>query len=123
MQTTNDIKPTGFPDSVRASFCDKKPPLDLSAAALRAAVVIFATTLLHSGLPHGNQHPQLHQENLHGNLKGAAVDILSQNIMGGTCARVCPVEALCEQACVRNTNEDKPVTIGELQRHATDWLF
>src|ERR1700677_2733751 len=43
--------------------------------------------------------------------------------MGGTCARVCPVETLCEQACVRNTSEDKPVTIGQLQRYATDWLF
>lgn len=39
------------------------------------------------------------------------------------CARVCPTETLCEQACVRNTNEDKPVEIGSLQRYATDALF
>ena len=43
--------------------------------------------------------------------------------MGGMCARVCPVEELCEEACVRNTHEDKPVTIGALQRYATDHLF
>ena len=39
------------------------------------------------------------------------------------CARVCPTEVLCEQACVRNKNEDKPVEIGSLQRYATDALF
>lgn len=57
------------------------------------------------------------------NIQGAAVEILKENIMGGTCARVCPVESLCEQACVRNTQEEKPVKIGQLQRYATDWLF
>jgi glutamate synthase (NADPH/NADH) small chain len=58
-----------------------------------------------------------------GNLKGAAQDILKQNIMGAVCARVCPTEVLCEGACVRNNPEQKPVAIGALQRHATDWLF
>ncbi len=43
--------------------------------------------------------------------------------MGGACARVCPVEVLCEAACVRETQEEKPVQIGALQRYATDWLF
>ncbi len=58
-----------------------------------------------------------------GNLKGAATTILSENIMGGTCGRVCPTETLCEQACVRNRAEDRPVAIGRLQRHATDRLI
>ena len=40
--------------------------------------------------------------------------------MGGMCARVCPTEVLCEEACVRNTHESKPVAIGLLQRYATD---
>jgi len=39
------------------------------------------------------------------------------------CARVCPTEILCEEACVRNTHEEKPVEIGVLQRHATDPIF
>ena len=51
---------------------------------------------------------------------GAARTIFSQNILGGMCARVCPTETLCEEACVRNTAEDKPVEIGRLQRYATD---
>ena len=43
--------------------------------------------------------------------------------MGGMCARVCPTEILCEGVCVRNTQEEKPVRIGDLQRYATDWFF
>ncbi|WP_142848400.1 NAD(P)-dependent oxidoreductase [Telmatospirillum sp. J64-1] len=58
-----------------------------------------------------------------GNMKGAATTILSSNIMGGTCARVCPTEILCEQVCVRNTAEERPVAIGRLQRHAVDPLI
>ena len=57
------------------------------------------------------------------NIRGSARDILSQNIMGGMCARVCPTEVLCEGVCVRNTQEGKPVRIGALQRYSTDWLM
>lgn len=55
-----------------------------------------------------------------GNVEGAAETIFSANILGGMCARVCPTETLCEEACVRNVAEQKPVRIGLLQRHATD---
>ena len=58
-----------------------------------------------------------------GNPLGAAKTILDANIMGGMCARVCPTETLCEEACVRETAEGKPVEIGRLQRYATDALF
>ena len=57
------------------------------------------------------------------NPKGSARTIFDENILGGMCARVCPTETLCEQACVRNTAEDNPVRIGELQRYATDHLM
>jgi len=57
------------------------------------------------------------------NVRGSAITILEENIMGGACARVCPTEILCEQACVRTAQEGKPVNIGALQRYATDWLF
>ncbi|MEL6640901.1 MAG: NAD(P)-dependent oxidoreductase [Pseudomonadota bacterium] len=50
----------------------------------------------------------------------AAKTIFDQNILGGMCARVCPTETLCEQACVREAAEGKPVEIGRLQRFATD---
>ena len=49
--------------------------------------------------------------------------IFSAGILGGMCARVCPTETLCEEACVREAAEGKPVEIGRLQRHATDSLM
>uniref|UniRef100_A0A2A4Z873 dihydrouracil dehydrogenase (NAD(+)) n=1 Tax=OCS116 cluster bacterium TaxID=2030921 RepID=A0A2A4Z873_9PROT len=55
-----------------------------------------------------------------GNDLGSAKTILDQNIMGGMCARVCPTETLCEEVCVREVAEGKPVKIAELQRYATD---
>nr|WP_253196276.1 NAD(P)-dependent oxidoreductase [Roseovarius sp. PS-C2] len=58
-----------------------------------------------------------------GTPEAAAKTILSQNILGGMCARVCPTETLCEEACVRETAESKPVLIGQLQRYATDVLM
>ncbi len=57
------------------------------------------------------------------NLRGAARTILESNPLGGMCARVCPTENLCEAVCVRNTQEDRPVAIGRLQRHAVDALM
>src|SRR5690606_4381859 len=54
------------------------------------------------------------------NIKGSAQTILSSNIMGGACARVCPVEKLCEGTCVYNLLEEKPIPIGRLQRFSTD---
>lgn len=58
-----------------------------------------------------------------GTPEAAAKTIFSQNILGGMCARVCPTEQLCEEACVRETAEGKPVEIGRLQRFATDTLM
>ncbi len=58
-----------------------------------------------------------------GTPEAAARTIFNQNILGGMCARVCPVETLCEEICVREKAEGKPVTIGRLQRFATDRLM
>ncbi|MGB9143131.1 MAG: FAD-dependent oxidoreductase, partial [Aestuariivirga sp.] len=58
-----------------------------------------------------------------GQAKNAAKTIFDQNILGGMCARVCPTETLCEEVCVRETAEGKPVKIGMLQRYATDELM
>jgi len=62
---------------------------------------------------------QINTDNPHGSAK----TIFDENIFGGMCARVCPTETLCEQVCVRNTAEERPVKIGELQRYATDALM
>ncbi len=58
-----------------------------------------------------------------GTPEAAARTIFAQNVLGGMCARVCPTETLCEQACVRETAEARPVIIGRLQRYATDRLM
>jgi glutamate synthase (NADPH/NADH) small chain len=57
------------------------------------------------------------------NPAGSAKTILQSNIMGGMCARVCPTETLCEEVCVREVAEGKPVKIGQLQRYATEHLM
>ena len=58
-----------------------------------------------------------------GTPEAAAKTIFDQNILGGMCARVCPTETLCEEVCVREVAEGKPVEIGRLQRYATDTLM
>jgi len=58
-----------------------------------------------------------------GNLTGSARVIFEANPIGATCARVCPVEVLCEGACVEKTLMAKPIEIGRLQRYATDAVF
>src|ERR1700751_2238882 len=57
-----------------------------------------------------------------GNLRGSARAILESNLLGATCARVCPVQELCEGACVLGA-EHKPIAIGRLQRHAMDFAY
>ncbi|MCA1617936.1 MAG: NAD(P)-dependent oxidoreductase [Acidobacteria bacterium] len=58
-----------------------------------------------------------------GNLLGSARAIFDANPIGATCARVCPVEVLCEGACVEKTLMHKPIEIGRLQRYATDFVL
>ena len=57
-----------------------------------------------------------------GNLRGSARTILEANFLGGTCARVCPVQELCEGACVLGADH-KPIQIGRLQRYAVDHYY
>src|ERR1035437_10302701 len=55
-----------------------------------------------------------------GNIKGSAKTILSSNVMGAGCSKVCPVEKLCEGACVYNLLEEEPIAIAKLQRYSTE---
>lgn len=64
--------------------------------------------------------PKFIRQILHKNAVGAAETILEANIFGGSCARACPTEVLCEGACVDNTLLKAPVKIGRLQRYACD---
>ncbi len=112
------------PEQLSCEFADIAPLLDPTAAAAAASrchycydapCVQACTTQI--------DIPSFIRKIGNGNLKGAAVDILSANPLGGMCARVCPTEILCEGACVRNDQDAQPVAIGALQRHATDWAM
>ena len=109
---------------IEQNFADMHPPLSRSEALIEADRCYFCYDApCVTACPTGIDIPGFIQKIRSGNLKGSAHTILSANIMGGMCARVCPTEVLCEQVCVRNTHEDQPVRIGLLQRHATDPVF
>jgi dihydropyrimidine dehydrogenase (NAD+) subunit PreT len=106
------------------NFSDIHPPLDRNNAIIEANRCFFchdAPCVV--ACPTSIDIPMFIRKIATDNPKGAAVTILNANIMGGACARVCPVEELCEEACVRNTQSDQPVKIGALQRFATDHLM
>lgn len=111
-------------DIPASPYADLTPPLTAVQALAESNRCLFCyDAACVRACPTGIDIPSFIRSIATGNLKGAATTILSDNIMGGTCARVCPTETLCEQACVRNTAEERPVAIGRLQRHATDHLF
>ena len=106
------------------NFSDLHPPLSRHEAAVEADRCYFCHDApCINACPTGIDIPLFIREISTGNAAGAAKTILSQNILGGMCARVCPTETLCEQACVREATEGKPVKIGHLQRFATDALM
>lgn len=106
------------------NFADLHAPLDDHQALVEADRCYFCDGApCTTACPTGIDIPMFIRQISTGNPKGAAATILRDNIMGGMCARVCPTETLCEEVCVRNDAENKPVKIGQLQRFATDKLF
>lgn len=104
-----------------ANFSDLHPPLTRHEALVESARCLFCFDApCQTACPTSIDIPLFIREIAAGHPKSAAKTIFDQNILGGMCARVCPTETLCEEACVRNTAEDQPVRIGLLQRYATD---
>jgi glutamate synthase (NADPH/NADH) small chain len=109
---------------IERNFQDLHPPFTKSEALIAADRCYFCFAApCTTACPTGIDIPRFIQSIRSNDIEGAARAILSENIMGGMCARVCPTEVLCEQACVRNDHEEKPVDIGLLQRYATDPVF
>lgn len=105
-------------------FDDLHPPLSPHEAVVESDRCYFCYDApCMNACPTGIDIPLFIRQINTGNPLGAAKTILAQNILGGMCARVCPTETLCEEVCVRETAEGKPVKIGHLQRHATDALM
>jgi glutamate synthase (NADPH/NADH) small chain len=117
-----DIRPNRLSrEEITRNFSDLHPPLSRSEALVEADRCYFCFDApCTTACPTGIDIPGFIQKIRSGNLRGSAHTILTENIMGGMCARVCPTEVLCEEACVRNLHEEKPVEIGLLQRYATD---
>ncbi|WDR07188.1 NAD(P)-dependent oxidoreductase [Devosia rhodophyticola] len=109
------------PDQYAHNFSDLHPPLDRHEAFVEADRCYFCYDApCMNACPTSIDIPMFIREIATGNGMGAAETIFEQNILGGMCARVCPTEQLCEEACVREEAEGKPVRIGLLQRYATD---
>lgn len=121
----SEIRPGRLnPGDYDANFNDLVPPLRGQEALVEASRCYFCYDApCMEACPTSIDIPSFIRKIQTGNLKGSAETILSSNIMGGTCARVCPTEVLCEEVCVREISEGKPVKIGQLQRHAVDWLM
>ncbi len=106
---------------IEVNFGDMHPPLERPEALVEADRCYFCFDAPCTiACPTDIDIPGFIQKIRSDNVNGSAQTILRENIMGGMCSRVCPTEVLCEEVCVRNTLEDKPVRIGLLQRYATD---
>jgi len=109
------------PGEYASNFSDLHPRLDRHEALVASDRCYFCYDApCMTACPTAIDIPLFIRQISTGNPLGSAKTIFDQNILGGMCARVCPTETLCEQACVRNTAEDRPVEIGKLQRYATD---
>ncbi|HRQ66401.1 MAG TPA: NAD(P)-dependent oxidoreductase [Xanthomonadaceae bacterium] len=126
------------PEQLAQHFADVEPPLDRQAALVEANRCLYCYDApCIQACPTGIQIPhfirRIATEDQRRSVRarssalqdqrGAAEAILSANIFGGSCARVCPTEILCEADCVRNVEGDSAIRIGALQRYATDWVF
>ena len=112
------------PDTLARNFADLHPALDAHEASVAADRCYFCHDApCITACPTDIDIPLFIRQIATGMPEAAARTILEQNILGGMCARVCPTETLCEEACVREAAEGKPVEIGRLQRHATDSIL
>ena len=102
-------------EDYRANFSEVRPPLDPHQAIVEADRCYFCHDAPCTiACPTSIDIPMFIRQISTGNPKGSAETIFKANILGGICARVCPTEQLCEEVCVRNLAEEKPVKIGLL---------
>jgi glutamate synthase (NADPH/NADH) small chain len=108
-------------EKLAENFADLHPPLSQHEALVAADRCYFCHDApCVTACPTDIDIPMFIRQIAAGRPREAGKTILDQNILGGMCARVCPTETLCEEACVRETAEGEPVLIGRLQRFATD---
>lgn len=104
------------------NFSDIHPPFETKDAALVEAnrcLFCYDAPCMKS-CPTGIDVPKFIKQIATENVKGSAHTIFASNIMGAGCSKVCPVEKLCEGACVYNFMEEEPISIARLQRYSTE---
>jgi dihydropyrimidine dehydrogenase (NAD+) subunit PreT len=105
-------------------FGDLHPPFDTQAAVVEANRCLYCFDApCTSACPTHIDVPRFIKKIATGNLEGSAYTILDANILGGSCARACPVEVLCEGSCVMHRYNKQPIQIARLQRYAMDSLY
>jgi glutamate synthase (NADPH/NADH) small chain len=106
---------------LRERFSELKPPLTAQAARIEANRCLYCFDApCTAACPTHIDVPGFIKRIASDNLRGSALRILDANILGGSCARACPVDVLCEGACVMHQQGRHPIRIGRLQRHAMD---
>ena len=121
MRSLSDIL---SPEQLAENFAEIAPPLSTDAALLEANKCLMCHDAPCTiACPTHIDVPAFIKKIASGNMRGSARVILDANPMGHSCARACPVEVLCEGACVLNDRDEQPIRIGLLQRHATDWAL
>ena len=105
------------------NFAELKPPLRPQEAHVEASRCLYCFDApCITACPTGIDIPAFIKKIAFGNPAGAAKTILTANILGASCARVCPTQVLCEGACVLDDRDEQPIQIGRLQRFATDFV-
>src|SRR5437870_4379972 len=118
------ISPKLGPEAAAANMSEIAPRYTPQEAAIEANRCLFCFDApCIQACPTGIDIPSFIKKIITGNLTGSARTILSANILGASCGRVCPTEVLCEGACVVLDREGDPVKIGRLQRYATDHVI
>src|SRR5438876_1711520 len=118
------ISPKLGPEAAAANLAEIAPRYTAQEAVIEANRCLFCFDApCIQACPTGIDIPSFIKKIANGNLTGSARAILSANILGASCARVCPTAVLCEGACVVLDREGDPVKIGRLQRYATDHVM
>jgi len=108
-------------DRLEKRFAEKNPPLSETEAMREAARCLYCFDApCIRACPTSIDIPTFIRKIGTGNARGAARTILSANLLGASCARVCPVEVLCEGSCVYVPDGRPAIPIGRLQRYALD---
>ena len=112
------------PEQYEKNFAEIPPRLTAQQAHIESSHCLFCFDApCIRACPTSIDVPSFIKKIYTGNLRGAARVILEANILGHSCGRVCPTEVLCEGACVLNDRGEKPIAIGQLQRHAVDYVL